>query len=52
MRIFIVPPPDAGIDIFIEETDKDNSIYHAVQVKNSILAENKIRECFSEMKIV
>jgi hypothetical protein len=46
----IVPPPDNGIDIFIEHIDGDEYFYHVVQVKNTDLAEHEIRNCFALME--
>lgn len=43
---FIVPPPDDSIDIFFEEKDLDECIYHIVQVKNSNLTPGEIEQCF------
>lgn len=43
----VVPPPDNGIDIFIEHVDGDELFYHIVQVKNTELAEHEIRNCFA-----
>ncbi len=50
LELCIVPPPDDTIDIFFEEEDGDDFIYHIVQVKNSSLAEADIKACFATMK--
>jgi hypothetical protein len=50
LELCIVPPPDDAIDIFYEEEDGDDYIYHVVQVKNTILAEAEIKACFATMK--
>lgn len=47
---YIVPPPDDSIDIFFEEKDLDECIYHIVQVKNSNLSAGDIEKCFISME--
>jgi hypothetical protein len=47
---YIVPPPDDSIDIFFEEKDLDECIYHIVQVKNSYLSPREIEQCFVLME--
>ncbi|HEY5524422.1 MAG TPA: AIPR family protein, partial [Clostridium sp.] len=47
----IVPPPDEGIDIFLEQEDDDEEYtYHISQVKNEKLTQVEIINCFSYMK--
>ncbi|MDQ6724527.1 MAG: AIPR family protein, partial [Thermoproteota archaeon] len=50
LELCIVPPPDDTIDIFYEEEDGDDYLYHIVQVKNTVLAEAEIKACFASMK--
>lgn len=50
LELCIVPPPDDAIDIFYEEEDGDDYLYHIVQVKNTILDEAEIKACFATMK--
>jgi hypothetical protein len=50
LELCIVPPPDDTIDIFYEEEDGDDYLYHIVQVKNTELAEAEIKACFASMK--
>ncbi len=47
---YIVAPPDDAIDIFYEEDNGDDYVYHIVQVKNMELAEADIKSCFASMK--
>ena len=49
LELCIIPPPDDTIDIFYEEEDGDDYQYHVVQVKNSILAEADIKQCFASI---
>lgn len=46
----IVPPPDGGIDLFIEHEDGDEFFYDIIQVKYSELAEQDIKQCFAVME--
>lgn len=46
----IVPPPDGGIDLFIEHEDGDEYFYDIIQVKYSELAEQDIKQCFAVME--
>ena len=46
----IVPPPDGGIDLFIEHEDGDEFFYDIIQVKYSDLAEHDIKQCFAVME--
>lgn len=46
----IVPPPDDHIDIFYEEVDFDERIYHVVQVKNTHLGATEIETCLTMME--
>lgn len=46
----IVPPPDGGIDLFIEHEDGDECFYDIIQVKYSELAEQDIKQCFAVME--
>lgn len=50
LELCIVPPPDDTIDIFYEEEEGDDFIYHIVQVKNTVLPEADIKACFATMK--
>ena len=50
ISIKIVPPPDAGIDIFHEEVEGDEFQYHILQVKNAKLSAVDIKSCFDKMK--
>lgn len=45
----IVPPPDGGIDLFIEHDDGDEYYYDIIQVKYAELAEQDIKQCFAVM---
>ncbi|SNU06666.1 AIPR protein [Lachnospiraceae bacterium] len=47
---YIIAPPDAGIDIFIEKGDGDDSVFDIIQVKNKELTESELRDAFSTME--
>jgi len=46
----IVPPPDNGIDLFIEYSNGDDFAYDIIQAKNSALDETSIKDCFNKME--
>lgn len=47
---YIPAPPDNGIDIFVEETNGDDSRFDIIQVKRSELDMPTLSACFSYMK--
>lgn len=47
---YVIAPPDCGIDIFFQHENGDESSFDVIQVKDSVLTENEIRECFLKMK--
>lgn len=47
---YVVAPPDGGIDIFFQQEDGDEYSFDVVQVKNSVLTEDEIRDAFIRMK--
>lgn len=46
----IIPPPDSGIDLFVEIEDCEDYFYDIIQAKYSKLTENEISKCFAEME--
>lgn len=50
LKSCIIPPPDDGIDIFIQDNDNDEPHFKIVQVKNSTLPEAQIKDCFNNMR--
>ncbi|PFP29423.1 hypothetical protein COJ96_11000 [Bacillus sp. AFS073361] len=47
---YIVAPPDAGIDIFIEYEDGDEYYYDIIQVKYTTLGQQDIKQCLAMMQ--
>ena len=47
---YIIAPPDNGIDIFMQHENADEYSFDVIQVKNSILDESQLRDCFLSME--
>lgn len=47
---YIIAPPDNGIDIFYQHEDGDDSAFDIIQVKNSELDENELRNAILGMQ--
>ncbi|MBR6694181.1 MAG: AIPR family protein [Clostridia bacterium] len=47
---YIVAPPDNGIDIFFQHEDGDDCSFDVIQVKNSALDENELRNAILGMQ--
>lgn len=47
---YVVAPPDGSIDIFFQHEDGDDFSFDVIQVKNSVLTEDEIRDAIVKMK--
>lgn len=47
---YIIVPPDSSIDIFYQSGDEEDAAFDIIQVKYEKLAEQDIKDCFSNMR--